>query len=66
MNSAMLFISSSFFFFFSIKSFVVVTHYCLIYTVKALLIAQAFIRIITFHRERGGHLLEARVLTNNI
>ena len=28
-------------------------------TVKALINAQAFIRIITYHRERGGRLLEA-------
>ena len=32
-------------------------------TVKALLIARTF--IITFHRDRGGHLLEARVLINS-
>ena len=31
-------------------------------TVKALLIARVFIKIITFHREVGGRLLEARVL----
>ena len=35
-------------------------------TVKVLINAQAFIRIINFHREGGGRLLEARVLTNNI
>ena len=35
-------------------------------TVKALLIAQAFVRIITFYGERSGCLLEATVLTNNI
>ena len=35
-------------------------------TVKVLLNAQAFIRIITFHRERGGRLLETRVLKNYI
>ena len=34
----------------------------LIHTVKALLIARAFIRIITFHKEVGGHLLEAGIL----
>ena len=33
------------------------------YTVKALINTQAFIRIITYHRERGGHLLEASQLT---
>ena len=27
-------------------------------------ITRAFIRIITFHEEGDGHLLEARVLTN--
>ena len=32
-------------------------------TVKALIKALAFIRIITYHRERGGHLLEASQLT---
>ena len=32
--------------------------------VKVLINAQAFIRIITFHGEDDGHLLEARVLTN--
>ena len=32
-------------------------------TVKALINAQAFIRIITYHRERGGRLLEASQLT---
>ena len=35
-------------------------------TVKALLIARALIRIITFHGEGDGRLLEARALTNYI
>ena len=34
-------------------------------TVKGLINARAFIRIITFHGEGDGRLLEARVLTNN-
>ena len=33
-------------------------------TVKVLIYAQAFIRIITLHGEGNGRLLEARVLTN--
>ena len=33
------------------------------YTVKALINAQAFIRIITYHRERGRRLLETSQLT---
>ena len=32
-------------------------------TVNALINARAYIRIITYHRERGGHLLEASQLT---
>ena len=35
-----------------------------LYTVKVLINARAFIRIITFHGEGDWHLLEARVLTN--
>ena len=34
-------------------------------TVKVIINARAFIRIITFHGEGDGRLLEARVLTNN-
>ena len=40
--------------------------WCWGYTVKSPFITRAFIRIITFHGERGGHLLEARVLTKLI
>ena len=36
-------------------------HLCFPYTVKALINARAFIRIITYHRERGGRLFEATV-----
>ena len=37
---------------------------CII-TVKILIIARAFIRIITFHKEEGGCLLDATVFDNS-
>ena len=39
-------------------------HNLFLSTVKVLIYARAFIRIITFHGEGDGHLLEARVLIN--
>ena len=36
-----------------------------LFAVKVLINTWALIRIITFHGEGNGHLLEARVLTNN-
>ena len=38
----------------------------LLCTIKALINAQTFIRIVSFHREVGGCLQEARVLTKYI
>ena len=37
----------------------------IVYTIKVLIDARTFIRIITFHGEGDGRLLEATVLTNN-
>ena len=34
-------------------------------TLKILIMARAFIRIITFHKEGGGHLLEAATVFDN-
>ena len=34
-------------------------------TIKILIMAQAFIKITTFHKGGGGHLLEATVFNNS-
>ena len=42
-------------------------HFCgeiNVYTIKIVIISHAFIRIIIFHKEGGGHLLEAAVFDN--
>ena len=37
-----------------------------LYTIKILISAQAFIRITTFHKQGGRHLLEATVFDNSL